>query len=109
MKDKGKTKSSKQPLDADFLSDIGNLCQGIQDFGKSAVPVYKEFAYDVIHERITDIDQIEYQLDFMLSFCFDSEILQLYKSVLRKLLIKHPDSVQFYVEQYFEMFGTETE
>jgi len=44
LKEKGKTKNSKHLLDADFLSDIGNLCQGIQDLAKSAVPVYKEFA-----------------------------------------------------------------
>jgi len=65
LKEKGKTKSNKHLLDADFLSNIDNLCQVIQDIAKSTVPVYKEFAYNVINEHRTDIDQIEHQLDYM--------------------------------------------
>ena len=105
MKKKGKAEDNKHIPDPEFLSDIGVLYKGILDLGESALPIYKEFADDVINERLKNINEIEYQLDYMLSFCFNSEILTLYKAVLRKLYTKHPDIVKFYIEQYFEMYG----
>ena len=92
-----------------LYSDVGKLAKSILELEKSALPIYKEFAEDVIYERIIDIKQIEWQLDFMVSYCFDVEILSLYKAILRKLFSKHPDTVQFYVQQYFDMFGNESD
>ena len=92
-----------------LYSDVSKLAESILELGKSALPIYKEFAEDVIYERIINIEQIERQLDFMVSYCFNDEILFLYKSILRKLYSKHPDTVQFYVQLYSDMFGNESD
>ena len=92
-----------------LYSDVSKIAESILELGKSALPIYKEFAEDIIYERITNIEQIERQLDFMVSYCFDVEILSLYKSILRKLYSKHPDTVQFYVQQYSDIFVTESD
>ena len=92
-----------------FYSGVRELAGNILELGKSALPIYKEFAEDVIYERITNIEQIERQLDFMVTYCFDDEILFFYKTILRKLYYKYPDTVQSYVQLYFDMFGNESD
>jgi len=97
-------------IDEDKLFfDVSELAKGILDLAKSVVPYFKEFTDDVIQERITDIKEIEWQLTHMLSYCFDDEILLLYKAVLRKLYYKYPDTVVSYVQFYREMYEDEGE
>ena len=88
-----------------FFGNIRTLAESINGLAKSVLPEYKRFAENVILGRITDIHEIEWQLDYMLSFCFNEEILLLYKAILRKLYRKHPDVVKSYVAAYFDMYG----
>jgi len=105
-----KKKEIANDIDEDKLfSDVSKLAEGILDLAKSVVPFYKDFADDVIYERITDINQIERQLDYMLDFCFYEEILLLYKAVLRKLYYNYPETVVSYVQFYREMYEDEGE
>ena len=91
-----------------FFSDVSELIKGTLDLTKYALPLYKEFADDIIHERITNIEQIERQLDSMVSYCFDKEILLLYKAILRKLYCKYPDMVKDYVRLYYDMYENDS-
>jgi len=86
------------------FSGICELFEGLFDLAKTTLPFFKDFTDDVINERITRIKEIEWQLTNMLSFCFDEEILLLYKRILRKLYDKYPDIVEFYVQYYREMY-----
>ena len=88
-----------------FFEDIGALAENMNGLAKSVLPDYQRFAENVILGRITDIHEIERQLDYMLSFCFNEEILSLFKAILRKLHRKHPDVVKSYVTAYFDMYG----
>jgi len=90
-----------------FFSDVANLFEGIFDITKTMLPAYKEFADDVVCERITDIEQIERQLDSMLTYCFNAEILLYFKAILRKLYKTYPDTVHAYVKLYCDMYGSE--
>jgi len=90
-----------------FFSDVSELAKGILDLAKSVMPFYQDFADNVINERITSIKEIEWHLDYMLSFCFYEEILLLYKAVLRKLYDKYPEAVGSYVQYYREMYEDE--
>ena len=87
-----------------FYNDIAALFEGLNDIAKSQVPYYRAFADDVVRGRITDIDQIEHELDSMVTFCFNEEILLLYKSVLRRLYKKNPETVDAYVRLYYDMY-----
>ena len=90
-----------------LFSDIGNLFEDIFDVVNSVKPFYKDLTDDIINDRIINIEQIERQLDYMVTYCFDSEILLLFKVILRKLYYKYPDTVQTYVQLYFDMHGDE--
>ena len=39
---------------------------------------------------------------------FNSEILLLFKAVLRKLDNKYPDIVRFYIQQYSDIYGNDS-
>ena len=90
---------------AKFFEEISVLVESMNELSKSVLPDYKNFVKDVISNKITDIHEIERQLDYMLTFCFNEEILLLFKVVLRKIFRKHPDVVESYVTTYFEMYG----
>ena len=89
----------------DYFDDIKILAERLNDLAKTAVPFYKDFTEDVVSGRKTDINEIELQLDYMVSLCFSDEILLLYKTVLRKLYDKYPDIVKSHIDLYFEMYG----
>jgi len=109
LKTEKKTEIIDTNIEDKLFSDISVLAEGLKDLAKSALPLYQDFADDVINERITSIKEIEWQLDYMLSFCFDDEILLLYKAVLRKLYYKYPETVVSYVQFYREMYEDEGE
>jgi len=90
-----------------LFSDISEIAKGILGLAKTTVPFYKDFTDNVINERISDIKTIEWQLSLMLDFCFDDEILLLYKAVLRKLYDEYPETVVSYVQFYREMYEDE--
>jgi hypothetical protein len=92
---------------ADLVKDIGEIVKGFSGLADIALPEYKRFADDVVSERITNINEIEYRLDFMLDFCFDNRVLLLYKKVLRHLYHTYPDTVKSYVDAYYDMYGAD--
>jgi hypothetical protein len=67
----------------DFFEKIGTLAEQIQAAANDVLPYYEEFTESVVCGRITDIKRIEYQLDFMLTYCFDDRILSRYTSIPR--------------------------
>jgi len=88
----------------DSFEKIAVLAQQFKGLANDALPIYKAFSEDVLCERLTDIQEIERNLDGMVSFCFDDRILLLYKKVLRKLYDQHPETVKSYVDIYYDMF-----
>jgi len=92
-----------------FFSDVANLFEAIFDMTKTVASVYKEFVDDVVCKRITNIEQIERQLDSMLTCCFNAEILLYFKAVLRNLYKTYPDTVHAYVALYYDMYGGSSE
>ena len=88
----------------EFFENIANLAKEIKGLANNAFPVYKAFAEDVISGRIADINEIEWNLDHMLTYCFDNRILSLYKEILRNLYKQHPDVVKDYADAYYDMY-----
>ena len=89
----------------DLIDGIVGLFEQLNLLAKSTVPHYEYFTRNVEKGIITNIHQIEYEMDRMLTFCFDDEILVLYKRVLRKIFNQHPEIVKFYVDAYYDMHG----
>lgn len=112
--EKQKKKNSTRPKQSDktardtakekFFNDIAAIIEQRNGLADLALPWYTAFAEDVEDGYITDIKEIEWELSFMLDFCFDDRILALYKKVLRKIFYKYPETVHFYVYAYKDMY-----
>ena len=88
----------------EFFENVSSLAKEINGLANNAFPFYKAFTEDVVSGRISDIKEIEWNLDYMLTFCFDDRILTLYKKILRKIYKQYPDAVKFYVDTYYDMY-----
>ena len=93
--------------DKDLFESVANLAGEIIRLTDQAFPFYKAFAEDVVSGRITDIKEIEWNLDSMLTFCVNDRFLSLYKKILRKICKQHPDVVKDYVDMYYDMYGND--
>jgi hypothetical protein len=87
--------------DKDFAKNIADT---LKSLSQSVYPHYKSFADNLDADKITDINAVEWELDCMLQYCYDKRILNLFKSVLRKLYDTYPLIVKSYVDSYLEMY-----
>jgi hypothetical protein len=85
------------------------LFQGLSDLGDQAVAAYTPIVDEIVRTRSTDVRQIEYTLDWMLGFCYDSEMLLLYKKLCRHYYFIDPSAAVGYVDAYREMWDSEPE
>jgi len=90
---------SGDELDA-FIS-IADSLNGIWEQGFAA---YQPIALQIINGEITDRNEIELTLDYMLDFCGNSKMLTLYKQVCRSLVDEYPDIIYNAVMGYKEMY-----
>ena len=88
----------------DFFEHIAGLAEQIRGLADDALPGYEDFTARVVRGQIKDRNQIEHQLDYMLTFCFDDRILALFKRVLRKIHTRYPETVLSYITAYREMY-----
>ena len=87
-----------QRLHESIVGHIKNLKEGI----KQLVPHFEAYAEKVISEEITDMDAIEKQLDSMIDFCFEDEVLIPYKKILKKIYPRDPDLVESHIDIYYD-------
>jgi hypothetical protein len=87
-----------------FADGIAELLKGRDSLAQMAVEQYKPIADDIISGRLTDSHQIDLTLDWMCDFCFNDNMLKLYKAVLRSILQNHPEIVASHIQQYREMW-----
>ena len=71
---------------------------------KQPVLIYEPIVQQYIATNYKDSNQICHTLDFMLSFCFDDEMLPLYRKLCRHLYSFDVESTAFYVDAYREMW-----
>lgn len=72
-----------EPKMDDLVQHIGNLTKDIQRLAKKAVKDYTADVEAILKERSCDSKRIESCLDGILEFCFDDEMLGLYKKLCR--------------------------
>ena len=89
----------------EFFNELAGMIEHLNLLAKSTIPHYRQFVHGVENGVITDINQIEHEMDHMLSFCFDDDVLVLYKRVLRKIFNQYPEIVKFYIEAYYDMYS----
>jgi vesicle coat complex subunit len=95
--------TEKEAVD-EMAKGIGALAEQMQGMAVQALYRFTPIAEDIISGRITGENDIGYQLDFMLDFCWDDTVLTLYKRILRSLYNKYPALVASYVQSYRDMW-----
>ena len=68
---------------------------------------YAPLVQQLIAANSRDNHLIEHTLDGLLDFCFDDQILLLYRRLCRHLYDFDPEAAVFYVEPYREMWDEE--
>jgi len=81
--------------------EIGTL---LQSSAQQGLLYYRPIAARIISGEMSDPREIERTLDFMLDFCYEDKMLQLFKRVCRSLLAKYPALVYNAVMNYKEVW-----
>jgi len=90
---------------------LREIVAGISQILGEAKKLYAKEVNALIHEKCRDPERIQHLLDGLLDFCFDPEILKLYKRVCRYYFDIDPEATVDYVGFYRELWdsdGSET-
>lgn len=88
---------------------IFKLVESIQQVARQAHAGYAREVDAVIHEQCCDPQRIEHLLDEMLDFCFDSNMLDLYKKLCRYYFTIAPEITVSYVGFYRDLWDNNDE
>ncbi len=94
---------------SDQLEGIRDLVESLSGLGRQAAVIYAPIVDEIVRTRSTDVRHIEHTLDWMLGFCFDSEMLLLYKKLCRHYYFIDPVAAVWHVNAYREMWDSEPE
>jgi hypothetical protein len=76
-------KSETESRKDDLVKRLGELAIGAQKLAREAVQQYSAEVDAILKAQSRDSRRIERCLDGMLDFCFDNEVLVLYKKLCR--------------------------
>jgi len=84
--------------------DIGQIVKKLKGIGKQAVAVYGQEINQILDSRCQVKNRIEHSLDGMLDFCFDEDMLVLYKKLCRYYYGIDQSAATSYVYAYRDMW-----
>lgn len=90
-----------------MIQDIKLLANKIQSLAILAKAEYEPVVNVIINKKIVDEQYILCTLDKLLDFCFDDEILLLYKKLCRYYYPFNRGAIVDYIKYYFEMYEPE--
>jgi hypothetical protein len=97
-------KSETESRKDDLVQRIGELGKDIKNLASEAVHQYSDEVDAILKAQTTDSGRIERCLDGMLDFCFDDEMLVLYKKLCRYYVDIDPNATASYVHAYREIW-----
>ena len=97
-------KSKMKPQTNEFVQAIGELAVAQQQLARQAEQQYSFEVESILRNQCRDPPRIECLLDGMLDFCFDDEMLRLYKDLCRYYSKIDPVATASYVYAYREMW-----
>lgn len=89
---------------------VTQIAKKIQNLAKTAVISFEREFNEIINSRCREEYRIEHALDGMLNFCFDKNILEMYRKLCRYYYDIDQKSATEYVYAYRDMWdpkGTE--
>jgi hypothetical protein len=87
-----------------LVQNISGLLSDVQRLARQAHAEYSPEVDAVIHEQSRDPKRIERLLDGILDFCFDPEMLRLYKKLCHYYFAIDPEATVSYVNFYRDMW-----
>jgi len=90
-----------------MISELKQFIERRDALAKQALVQYQPIVEQFITENCQDSNRISYNLDFMLDFCFDAQMLLLYRKLCRHLYGIDPSAAADYVNAYKEMWDEE--
>jgi hypothetical protein len=91
----------------DLARSIGELAKTLDPLAHRAQQQYASEVENVLRIQCRDPNRIERLLDGLLDFCFDPEILRLFKKIARYYFQINPVAAKEYVNTYREMWDSE--
>lgn len=104
---KGKILQNQQKMIEESFNAISNLIESRSHIAKQAFEIYEPLVNNIIASQNKDVNHISITLDYVLSFCFDEQMLLLYRRLCRYLFDIDQESTAFYINAYSEMWDEE--
>jgi len=93
----------------DMVGTISKLAEAQQQLAHQAEQLYSVEVEAILRDKCRDPRHIERLLDGMLDFCFDDEMLRLFKKICRYYFKIDQEATVSYVHTYREMWDEEEE
>ena len=87
-----------------MIEEIKDLIVVQQKLARQALSEYSVLVENIIISKTTDQNRIEHTLDGVLDFCFDADMLLLFKKLCRYYFTINPQATAFYIHTYCEMW-----
>jgi hypothetical protein len=98
-------KNKVKPTTNELVQVIGELVVTRQQLARQAEQQYSFEVESILRDQCREPQCIECLLDGMLDFCFDDEMLRLYKDLCRYYFKINQGATVSYVYAYREMWG----
>lgn len=87
-----------------MIEDITKLIENRNQLAQQAHEQYTALVQSIIASQTKDVNHISHTLDYMLGFCFDDQMLLLYRRLCRYLYDIDKETTASYVTAYREMW-----
>jgi hypothetical protein len=87
--------------------EIIKIIESRNQLAQQACEEYAPLVDTIIVSQTKDVNYISYTMDFMLDFCFDHQMLQLYRKLCRYLYDIDIETTAYYINAYREMWDEE--
>ena len=91
-----------------MIEEIKDLIVVQQNLARQALSEYSVLVENIIISKTTDQNRIEHTLDGILDFCFDADMLLLFKKLCRYYFTINTQATAFYINTYREMWDNDS-
>jgi hypothetical protein len=92
-----------------MYKDIEKILENFRLIEVQAIDIYSKTVQDIIVSKSEDKKLIEHIFDGMLGFCYDEDMLKLFKKLCRYYYDIDPQATADYINIYREMWDNEDE
>ncbi len=91
-----------------MIEEIKDLIVVQQKLARQALSEYSVLVDSIVVSKTTDQNRIEHTLDGILDFCFDADMVLLFKKLCRYYFTINTQATAFYINTYREMWDNDS-